>query len=245
MVYVTAANGDVGITLYNTCINLVDGTLTSTIDVTVSFTGIHTISITNSTFQYANIGIIIHASQFTATINRLANSDRMGINVIANRHLRATSNRCRQTIATTKDIAHDSTVIDVYYRIFLIGVCLVFIRIVLYRIGSLVTTAIYAMVNSTAIDIDRYRILRSTQYIVTAKDVVDATTFHRHGNRTIDVSSMITLCSFVVFTQATSMNITSNGTTIEVNVSVTICSKIFLRILRIWICISIDTAVVC
>ena len=115
--------------------------------------------------------------------------------VITNRYMRITGNGCRQTETTTKDIFCNSTIDNSYSRIIFVT----------YRcsIFSLVTTTIYitfftiylsAEVHSTAIDYDSNRILRSTIEIVTTEDVVDnsvgrATLFHRHGNRTIDVSS--------------------------------------------------------
>ena len=56
----------------------------------------------------------------------------------------------------------------------------VYCRIVLTatrgRVGCQVTTTIYAVVNRTAIDIDIDRVLRSTEEVVTTKDLVDSTT---------------------------------------------------------------------
>ena len=110
--------------------------------------------------------------------------------IITNRHVRITCNGCRRTETTTKDIFRNSAVDNSYSRIIFVT----------YRcsIFSLVTTAIYALINSTAVDFDNYSILRSTIEIVTTKYVVDnsvgsATLLYRHGNRTIDVSSNISV----------------------------------------------------
>ena len=151
-----------------------------------------------------DIGIAIHTGQLTTAIDRLQNSSRMAFYIVTNRYLWIACNCCRQTETTAKDIFCDCTIDNVYCRIIL----------ALTRgIGSLVTTAIDTMVNSTAIDIDRYCILWSTQYIVTAKYVVNnsigrATLFQCHSDRTIDVCCVISLCSFVIFTEATTVNVT-------------------------------------
>ena len=44
------------------------------------------------------------------------------------------------------------------------------------RVGCQITTTIYAVVNRTAIDIDIDCVLRSTEVVVTTKDLVDSTT---------------------------------------------------------------------
>ena len=105
--------------------------------------------------------------------------------IIAYRDVRIGCNGCSQAETTTKDIFCNSTVVDVYYGI----IDTAFSR----SIGCLVTTAIDAVVNSTAIDIDCYRILRSTIIVITAKHVVDSTTSHCNSHRTEYVGS-ITIC---------------------------------------------------
>ena len=190
------------------------------------------------------MGITMNITFITTTIDTTSHSRSMVIVRIANRHLGISRNSGRCTQSTAKDIVCNSAIMNVYYRIIDAAFC--------RCIGCLVTTAIDAMTNCTAININSYCLLRSTQNIVTAKDVVNngvgtATFFHCYGNRTINVSSVITGSSFVVFTQTTTVDISFttrsisifNGTTIEIYLRIAICCCFLVWI---WfICISCRT----
>ena len=155
-----------------------------------------------------------------------------------------TCNRCCLTKTATKDISCNSAIINIYFRIIFAA----FWR----NIFSLVTTAIditlftvffsFTEIHSTAINIDSNSILWSTEIIITTKDVVNATTFHRHSNRAIDIGCNSRNCGCCSLPFTTTIDITCNSATIEVHMGVTI--GCYARILWIWnICI--DSAVVC
>ena len=121
----------------------------------------------------------LDASQFATAIDGFQNNDFVTYSFVTNHYMWITFNNCRQTITTAKDIISNSGVVDIYRRIIFMTIwCSIF---------SLVTTAIDTLLYDTAIDYDSDSILRSTIEIVTTKYVVNAITFHCHGNRTIDV----------------------------------------------------------
>ena len=228
MEHTTPIDSYFSITLNKTNSDVITASITATVDIAIDRTTLSFCS--DGTAVHNDIRAAIYARQLTATIDRLLDGYGVSLGIVTYRNLRITGNGCCRTETTTKDIFCDSAVVDVYCRI---NLCIFFQH---YRwcIGSLVTTAINAVVNSTAIDIDRYRILWSTQNIVTAKYVVDnrvgRATLYRHNDRTIDVSSVIILCSFFIFTKATTVNVTFttwsicifDDTTIEINLSVTV-----------------------
>ena len=187
---VTAIDGNIRVTRDKTNSDVSAATIATAIDIAIDRTALTFCS--NGTAINYDICVTIYTGLRTTAIDRLQNSSHMTFDIVTNRDVRITRSSCRRTKTTTKDILCDGTIDDVHSRI--IG------RAFCWCISSLVTTAINAVVNSTAIDIDRYCILWSTQYIVTAKYVVDssvgrATLFHRHNDRTIDISSMVCMAS--------------------------------------------------
>ena len=176
-----AINSNISVTLDETDSDVIIATETAAIDVTILSTAIDSLTIlrsSDSTAVHKNVRTAIYCCQRTTTINRPLNSGCMTFNIVTNRDVRVTCNRCRRTETTTKDISCDSTIVDVYHRIVFItiGGC----------IGSLVTTAIdiplstvdlsFTEVHGTSIDINSYRTLRSTVVVITTKDVINATT---------------------------------------------------------------------
>ena len=79
--------------------------------------------------------------------------------------------------------------------------------------NGLVTTAIHTLTNGATININGYSTLRGTICVVTTKHVVHITAFDVDGNTTVDVGSM---CSFA---QSTTIQVTADGSTIQVNLS--------------------------
>ena len=188
-----------------------------------------------------DISVTGYTSQLTTAIDRFLDGNHMTFDIVTNRDVRISCNHGCQTETTAKDIFINSTVDDVHGRIIGSALC--------WCISSLIATAIYAIVHSTAIDIDRYCILRSTQDIVTTKDFVNnsircTTLFQCHGNGTIDVCSMIILCSHVVFTQTSSVDITGNGAAIEVNVCCLTLRSGFYAFFQMRIHLTLGTAAI-
>ena len=235
----TSINGDICVALDDTC--LLNG---------LSFrhhTGVFCteaaavdVAIDSGTLSFRSDGAAVkhdicvtgYACQLTTAIDRFLDGNHMTFDIVTNRDVRISCNHGGQTETTTKDIFMNSAVDDIYSRIvFLIFCCCIF---------SLVTAAIDVVVDSTAIDSDIDCVLRSPIEIVTTKDVVDnsiccTALLHRHGNRTIDISSdsfrnRIRCCP-LSFTAT--IEVTCDGTAIEVYMSRLVCSIGICRTCRL------------
>ena len=219
----TAIDGNFCITLDETNSDVITTSETTTIDVAISGSALSFCSY--GTVVNNDVCTTIHSGQRATTINRLHNSDYMTFHIVTNRDMRISCNGCCLTETTAKDILCNRTIVDVYCGI---------IDVAFRRcIGCLVTTAIYVVVNSTAVDIDGYRILRSTEIVVTTKHVVNdcvgtATFFHSHSHRTIDISSDCRNSVLSPLSFTTTIEVAGNGTAIEINLSFfSFCCRFF------------------